>query len=294
MIRKLKSQMDFKKIFSQGKQSQLLVSSLVLSAASAIAFALLFANAPNSELLLLFFVVSPPALAFFYHEYLREKRTSEIEQALPSALFQLSSFPQKAPIESLVRSIAEGGYGALSDEFSKAYRQMQSGVTPSQALQAAARRSNSMLLSRVICLLVAAQESGGDASKAFRQVAEDSFKLSSIARETAAAATLQKYTLLAAGAFIIPLVLGLLFASTSSFSTSSLFEFGVGQSSSHQSELRQTVFLANQYYLAVFSLLASLLIASVEGSPKKFVLYAAFLLPCSLLAFTLASGAKLT
>lgn len=282
--------MVFKKL--SGNFSTKILSAFALSIALALSFISFYNNA-NSELLLVFLIVFPPALAFFHDDYLQERRTAEIEQALPSALFQLSSFPHKAPVETLVRSIAGGGYGALSAEFHKALRQIQSGVPPAQALRSAAARSNSLLLARVVSLLIAAQESGGDASRAFRQVAEDSFKLSSIARESAASLTLQKYTLLAAGAVIIPLVLGLLFASTQSFSSTSLSEFGLGLSSARQAEMRQTVFVSNQYYLAVFSLLAGLLIASSEGSPKKFVLYTAFLLPCSLLAFSIASGIKL-
>ncbi|GEM_PF-1468203 len=285
--------MDLKKTLRNLAANPHVALSLAVSALLALVFALFFASKPNSELLLVFLVASPPSLAVFYNDYLREKRTAQIEEALPSALFQLSSFSQNAPSESLVKAIASGGYGPLSAEFQKALRQMQSGLPPAQALQAIATRCNSLLLSRVVSLMVAAQESGGDASKAFRQVAQDAFKLSAIAKESAASATLQKYTLLAAGSAVIPLVLGMLFASTASFSSSSLFEFGLGQSVAHQTELRQTIFLSNQYYLAVFSLLASLLIAYSEGSPKKFVVYAAFLLPCSLLVFTLASGAKL-
>lgn len=278
------------RVFSQGA----FVPSLILSALLVLFFVLLFGIAANSELPLIFLAVMPPALAFFYQDYLREKRTAQIEASLPSALFQLSSFPSKAPAQTLVRSIAQGGYGELSAEFTKALRQMESGLSPSQALSQVAKRSDSLLLSRVISLLIAAQQSGADASKSLRQVAEDSFKLSAIAKETSASLTLQKYTLLAAGAFIIPLVLGLLFASTASFSSSSLHEFGLGQSATQQAQMRQTVFMANQYYLAVFSLLASLLIASAQGSPKKFILYAAFIAPCSLLAFALAAGTKLS
>ena len=285
--------MSFQKISVKLKGNRKMLLALGFSIALVLGFALLLGISPNSQLLLAFIAVSPPCLVFFYNEYLREKRISQIEQALPSALFQLAAFPAKAPVEALVRSIAQGGYGELSAEFGQALRQIQSGLPPAQALDALARRCNSLLLARVVSLIVTAQESGGDASAAFRQVAQDSFKLSAIARETAASLTLQKYTLLTAGALIIPLVLGLLFASTSSFSSSSLSEFGLGQSVAAQAQMRQTVFLANQYYLAVFSLLASMLIAFSEGSPKKFVLYAAFLLPCSLLAFTLSAGAKL-
>ena len=170
---------------------------------------------------------------------------------------------------------------------------MKSGFSVNTALDGVARRSGSPLLQRVCALLSLAHETGFVSSTALRQIAEDSLKLSSIARETAASSALQKYSLLAAGAFIIPLVAGLLISSTASLKTGGLGEFGFAAGSSGAAAgLREIIVLANQVYLAIFSLIASAVIAYSESLPKKTVLYAAFLLPCSLLVFALASSLK--
>lgn len=275
------------------KQNAVLFA-LLISITLAILLTAFFSSAPNFEFLFAFLLFSPPSLAFFYGDYLREKRLQEIESSLPTALFQISSFPPMAPIEKLVDSIAESNYGALSQEFLKASKQIRSGYSVKEALRGVSERSGSLLLERVVSLLLVAQEAGSDVSKALREIAEDVFKLSAISRETAAATALHKYTLIAAGAFIIPGVLGLLFSATSSFNTSSLAEFCLGSSKQAQQDLKQTIFFANQFYLIVFSLLSSSFISLTEGSSKKFVLYAAFLLPCSLLVFSIASALSLS
>lgn len=286
--------MDLEKTFGKFLAPRnLVILAAVLSIAAALLFYLLLPGFPDFELVFTFLLFTPPCLAFLYADYARERRVREIEDALPSALFQLSSFPHLAPVEKLVDSISRSDYGPLSEEFAKASRQMKSGSSVREALQGISGRSGSLLLERTVSLLLLAQEGGSNVSRALREIAEESAKLSAISREIAASAALQKYTLLAAGAFIIPGVLGALFSATSSFSSTDFFQLGLVGSASSQAELRQAIHFGTQFYLIAFSLLAAAFVSLAEGSLRKSVVYAAFLLPCSLLVFSLASHAPL-
>lgn len=280
-LKKIGLRAGFKKIF------------LTLAAASFVAalLELIFVKTSFVYLALLFFstLVFPSLLLFFYLDYLREKKRREIEAALPAALLQAASFPKRASIEEIISSISRAGYGALSQEFARAEKQIQAGASVDDALARIAGRNDSLLLNHAVSLLVDAYKSGADLTNAFREVAEDVFELQALVKENASAMTLQKYTLLFGGGAIVPLVLGLLLNVVSSLDIVGVKElFGSAAGVASRKALTETILLGNQVYLAVFAGVASIFVASAEASPRKAILYFAFLLPLSLAVFLLA------
>ncbi|PIT85822.1 hypothetical protein COU36_01120 [Candidatus Micrarchaeota archaeon CG10_big_fil_rev_8_21_14_0_10_59_7] len=239
---------------------------------------------------LLFFVTAafPPLALYFYLGYLRSKRLKEIDDNLPSALFQMASFPRRTSAERMMESVAKSDYCALSEEFGKASKQVRAGMSVPKALEALHERNDSLLLGRAIALLQNSYESGSDMSGAFRAAAEDVFRLQALGREHASAMTMQKYTLFAGGAVLVPLILGLLLNIVSSLDFASAGEFGVS-AETHEA-LAEAIVLGEQVYMVVFAAIASVFIASNEGNAAKAVLYFAVSAPFALLVFALVRG----
>ncbi|MFH0834925.1 MAG: type II secretion system F family protein [Candidatus Micrarchaeota archaeon] len=239
---------------------------------------------------LLFFatVAFPPIALYFYLGYLRSKRLKEIDDNLPSALFQMASFPRRTSAERIMESVAKSDYGALSEEFGKACKQVRAGMSVPKALDALRERNDSLLLGRAVALLQNSYESGSDMSGAFRSAAEDVFRLQALGREHASAMTMQKYTLFAGGAVLVPLILGLLLNIVSSLDFASAGEFGVSVET-HET-LVEAIVLGEQVYMVVFAAIASVFIASNEGNAAKSVLYFAVSAPFALLVFALVRG----
>lgn len=249
-----------------------------------------FVKIPIEYLVLLSFATLslPCLLLFFYAEYKVERRQSQIDDMLPAALFQISSFPKSAPFETIFRSISNSGFGALSEEFAKANRQIAAGVPVNATLESMQKRNSSALLRRMCSMLGKFHRSGADASTAFKETAEDVYSLQEIIRETAASLSLQKYTLLLGGSILVPIILALL------YSTSSSLEGNFGQNLldfKPDGGLKEAVLLANQAYLAIFALVSSVFIARSEEKPRKAVLYFGAMAPVSLLLFNVARGA---
>ena len=239
---------------------------------------------------LLFFVTAafPPLALYFYLGYLRSKRLKEIDDNLPSALFQMASFPRRTSAERMMESVAKSDYGALSGEFARAGKQVRAGMSVPKALEALRERNDSLLLGRAVALLQNSYESGADMSGAFRSAAEDIFRLQALGREHASAMTIQKYTLFAGGAVLVPLILGLLLNIVSSLDFASAGEFGV--SVENHEALVEAIVLGEQIYMVIFAAIASMFIASNEGNAAKAVLYFAVSAPLALLVFALVRG----
>lgn len=258
--------------------------------ALAAGFLAFFSSSPNALLVCVFLFVSPVFAASFLESYTREKRQRELEDALPAAIFQLASFPKGAPVEKMVESVAANCKGALGAEFAMALRQLKSGLPVGEVLAGLARRNQSRLLRHVVSLLQSSQQEGSNVGPALRQAAEDAYKLSSISREVSASLALHKYTLLLASALIVPGVLGTLISVTTPFAQGNYGGLGIGGSAQVQQGLRDAILLSSQLYLAILAVLCSLFVAFSEGNARKAALYAAFLVPCSLVVFAVVSA----
>ncbi len=241
------------------------------------------------EIIFLFSVIVLPLLTYyFYLEYLEEKKQKEIEKELPPALFQIASFPKNTPIENLISSISDSDYGELSKEFDKARNQIVSGIDVKTALKNISKRNDSFLLRRAIELIVDAYEAGTDLSKTMKEVAEECYELQAIAKQSRANLQIQKYTVLASSAILVPLILSLLLGIISSLN----FNFE-GISNNVGAEMLSSCIIGEEIYLIILGAMSAVFIAAQEGSRKKAVLYFAFILPLSLSIYFVVKTIKI-
>ncbi|VVC02442.1 Type II secretion system (T2SS), protein F [Candidatus Burarchaeum australiense] len=226
-----------------------------------------------------------PFLCYFYLHYLLERRNSEIEKYLPDALLQASSLEAGTRADAMLDSLAHSGYGPLSEEFAQVRNSVKAGASVPNALNAMASRSQSLLLRRTAWLMAAGYSVGTDAYSSLREAADDMLSVFSLMRERSASSSLQKYTLLA-GAILVPLILGTLLSSILQLDITS-FTFNASDSANAQA-IHDAAAGAAPFYLLIYALLSSLLMAQLEGSWRRFLPYAIILAPLSLALFELA------
>ncbi len=219
------------------------------------------------------------------NRYMRERKDRLIEKHLAESMYQAASLAGYTSFENVLKAMAESGYGALSDEFKKAYNSVRSGESVELALEKMAERNGSKMLNRAINVMLSGYKTGIDLSEALREAAEDIEKTLAIDRENGASIIVEKYTILFAGGIIVPLILGAMISLVGSIDLSSLQEFGMGGQSR---EILENAVFGNQIYVAIYSIIASVFVAYQENRIENSLVYVLFLLPASLVLFNLA------
>lgn len=231
---------------------------------------------------------APFLAGYFMQHYRFEQRKRAIEGFVPDLLLQASVFPAGTSMISIIKYLGSANYGELSSEFARAHSEIEKGAPVEAALLNIKKRNRSAILDRAINLLVQGYNSGADMGRIFKEAAEDLLETNSIIRERVASMVVEKYTLLFAGGIIVPLVLGLIVGLVSGLEFGNLGELGIGMPTAERKEMLGAALFANQVYIGEYAILASLFIANQESNIKKAVVYAAVLLPLSLLVYNLA------
>ena len=220
----------------------------------------------------------------FFTRLKQVKKAYRLEQNLADALFQMSSTADFSTLENAMLNIGESNYGELSEEFKISYNEIKNGKSFKSALTDLGARNDSDFLKKAADVLVISYETGSDSSEALREIAEEVSKNLEIQRNRNSSTFVQRITLLAAGAFIIPLILGILISMVNSFDFSGIAEFGL---SSMDTDL---IILANQIYIVEYGILAAFFISFQEERKDKFWFYFLLMTPIALILFNLAKS----
>ncbi|MCD6434074.1 MAG: type II secretion system F family protein [Candidatus Diapherotrites archaeon] len=222
----------------------------------------------------------PLILALFYQLYKVEKIKLRKEAEIPEMLLQAASFPKGIPTERIIEYLGRNKT-LLGREFEIASIKIKKNSNVDEVLEEISKRNRSEVISRAIKLLLHSYKTGADMSECFRETAKDIMNTMNILKERAASILIERYTLLLAGGLIVPLILGLLTALVCSFGAIQPSEFGLSNSEG----LLETLKLATQIYIAEYAVLASGFVALQESKPRKCFVYAAVLLPASMLSY---------
>lgn len=307
-----------KKGFSLGRRT----FAILLAAISLVlAISLLLIGAP---LLAALAICIAPA-AYSLAAYAAKQPVEEAEARLSDALYTAASTHRLLSAEKMLSALAKGEFGRLSESFELALRRQKAGESFAASMAAAARHCPSLLVERAFSLLVVSYETGANMYSALRSAAEDVVSFFTLVRERSAQTAMQRYTVLAASAILVPVILGTVASLVPSLaSAASLSSDGGGAATSVQdtqvtapaddsssspsqaafpqdesaappaqapvSSLASVLFLACPIYLLLNAALSSLLLAAAETDVKKAALYFAITAPLSQILFTFASS----
>ena len=236
-------------------------------------------------------IVLPLCARVFYNYFLFDNRRRKIEGITPDFLLEASLFPKGTSLAEIIGVFSKRDYPFLSEEFMKAWHELQKGATPELCLSNMKKRVKSRAFSRAIDLVIEGTKSGADVAIVFKEAAEDQLETNALIRERKSSLVVEKYTLLFAGGIIVPLILGTVAGMLETLDFSALSEIGIGLSAIEKKDLLNAGKTASLIYIIEYALIASFFLAFQEHDRKKTVIYAAFLLPVSLCVYFFAQMA---
>ncbi|MFA6907486.1 MAG: type II secretion system F family protein [Candidatus Micrarchaeia archaeon] len=222
--------------------------------------------------------------------YFSEAEMKRAEMLLPDALCTAASTHKLLSAEKMLALLSKGGFGRVSEAFALALARQMAGDSFQSSMAAAARYCPTPLAARAFSLIVVAYETGADMYSALRECAEDVSSFFALMRERAALLSIQRYTVLASSALLVPIILGTVVYLAPTLSGASAAGAGSAQP---DAALLSTLALASQIYLVMNAALSALLLALTESNPARAALYFAICAPMSLILFSIASSSAL-
>lgn len=224
----------------------------------------------------------------FLEKLRAEKRKKNLEKDLATAMHQAAILSTYLPPDEVIKSLSEGNT-VLAEEFRHINLSIGRGEDPEIALRHIAKKSGSVLFEKAADILAMGYRTGADISEPLIKIGDEISLRLQAQRERDVSLTIQKYTLLASAGFIVPLLLGIV----SSFSQSmaaqfSGFDIGMGTGND---ALISSAILGSRIYAAICAVLSSFFVTYLENKRWFFaVVYAAVLLPCSLVLYGVAGS----
>lgn len=216
--------------------------------------------------------------------YAATERYRKDELMLPDALYTAASTHKLLSAEKMLAVLSKGGFGKVSEAFALALARQRAGESFQESIKAASLRFPSSLSKRAFSLILVAYETGADMYFALREAAQDIVSFFALIKERSSLMAMQKYTVFASCAFLVPAILGTVVFLSPVLSGAGPFEEGKG------SLLPKELALASRVYLLENALLSSIFLAFVESKPKKAALYFAICSPISQIAFSLSAS----
>ena len=267
------------------------LAALFAASAAASAAALYSGLLPFAALLL---CLAPAAYALL--SYFASREISESVMHLPDALYSAAATHKLFSSERMLSFLSGAKFGRLSEAFAIALARQKAGENFEQSLMAASLHCPSPLVHRAFSLLVVAHQTGADMYFAMRECASDAVSFFALVQERAALLSMQLYTVLAASAFLVPVIIGAVaYVSPVLLENSLALSEGGESTGGAMLPSAEGIAMACQLYLVINAALCSLLLALVEGSRGKAVLYFLACAPLSQAVFAaVSSGALFT
>lgn len=258
-------------------------NALFLLAAASILLAALFFVLGMAITAVLCLCIAPAAYAFA--SYAAQREIADAENRLPDALYAAASTHRLFSSEKMLAFLSRGEFDRLSEAFEMALRRQKAGESFEKSMEAASKHCPSPLVRRAFSLLIVSHQTGADMRHAMRESAADVVSFLSLVRERAALLSMQRYTVLAAAALLVPAILGVVaYLAPSLISTSSLLQPQQGGAP------LESLASACQFYLLINAALSSAFLALSESDLKKAVIYFALCAPLSEAVFALVSA----
>lgn len=227
------------------------------------------------------------------YPYLKNmQRIESVEENLPEALKQIAdTLKAGATYEYALREIASSSYGPLSVEIENVLRKLEDGENLENSLKSLSTNVDSRFVQRTVTIINDSIKAGAGLAEILDDISDDLRELKRIARERKTKTLMQMIFIVAAGAFVTPMILG--FVSTLVSFLINVAAYGLSIAKEELEAIiatKNSMIMLTQIYLAIEIIASSIIISLMrEGKIAKSIIYAPILLLIGYIIYYIAA-----
>lgn len=263
---------------------------IMLSFATSIV--IIAANLPVSQLLsfVVFIVLADLFLGYPYIKM--EKRISQIEEALPDALKQMAdTLKAGGTYEYALREISTAQYGPLTKEMSNVLRKLEEGENLETSLRGFSKNIDSRLIKRSVEIILDSIKAGAGLADILDEIADDIREMHRINVERKTRTLMQFMFMIAAAAFVAPLIMGLVSSIVSFLIDSTTKNIMIDEALKQNAfNARDTIKMLMQLYIIIEIAASGMMMALMrDGKISKSLIYIPILLLIAFIVYYAAA-----
>lgn len=219
----------------------------------------------------------------------------EMIKRVPLLLSQASLLMHGPGMKGLITLATSETYAPLNKVFKRILQLQQQGMLLSDAFLQTIQEYPIRSVQQLLRWLYYAEVSGYPVQSLLREQAKTLFEQLELQQERQNAVMIEKYTLLACAALLIPFIAGSLSGMTSQLSGLSVMSWNETDSTNVQkqsSDLMSVIQLGSFWMRMEIALMVCVFVALLDGTIRKTPSYAAIILPVSLIIFNIASAGQ--
>ncbi len=257
-----------------------------------ILFIVLFLFNINVYLVLFYLVIinaSFYVLYILFKKYKRNKQKQKLELALLDEVLVLSSQPRTNDLKQLLYKLSNSNHKIVSKEFKIILKKIEDGHNVKSVFQIFSKKYNSEIIDQFLDLLYTSVTTGTVTVNDYRSFANNFLRSKQLLDERNSALLIQKYTIIFAGGFIVPGILGVVISLVKKLTgTIDLTLISQSQLISNSS-LFTVCYYCSIIYIIEYVIISSIYLSMLESDLRKTIVYLIFLMPVASLLFFIGS-----
>lgn len=217
-----------------------------------------------------------------FREYFFILKKKDFEDSLVDEILRISGVVRSNDLKTILYKLSKSNNKQISLEFSWVLNKINKGHLAKDVFNILKKKYNSDLLDKFLDLLLYSVSIGTVTSNDYKNIVRDFLKSKELIDERKSILLMQKYTIIFAGGFIVPGILGVVISLVKSL-TYDVDITSIGLSSS--SSLFTIAYYCTIIYIIEYIIISSIYLSEISDNSKKTYIYISILLPVSLLIF---------
>lgn len=237
--------------------------------------------------LILFFIIIFSILLLVLEKaiinYFRSIIKKKLENALLDEVLILSSQPRVNDLKQIVYKLSVSTNIIVSREFKLLKYKIETGHSIKETFLVLAKKYNSEILDRFLELLYNSVTTGTVSSSDYRLFANNFLKTKQLMNERQSVLLIQKYTIIFAGGFIVPGILGLVISLVKKMMLN--LDLSILGTITSDTGIFIVCYYCSLLYIIEYVIISSIYLGMLETNLKKSIIYFLFLAPVAIVLF---------